>query len=55
MTSQSGSYYPYSTADKAVDGNRDREMEGRSCVHPGMLHFSRRVIDNLIATVFDKS
>ena len=38
-TSQSGTFYEYSTADKAVDGNTNVEMEDQSCAHPGMIHF----------------
>ena len=34
MASQSGSYYTYSTADKAVDGNNNPKMNAESCVHP---------------------
>ena len=32
---QSGSFFPFSTADKAVDGNTTKQMEAQSCVHPG--------------------
>ena len=41
MASQSGSYYSYSTADKALDGNNNPVMEGRSCAHPGMAHINK--------------
>ena len=33
--SQSGSFYLYSTADKAVDGNNNPSMDDLSCVRPG--------------------
>ena len=33
--SQSGSRYEYSRADRAVDGNRNRNMTSGSCAHPG--------------------
>ena len=33
--SQSGSYYSYSMADKAVDGNWNPNMNSGSCVGPG--------------------
>ena len=36
--SQSGNYYAYSTADKAVDGNTIGSMEAQSCVHPDTRH-----------------
>ena len=36
--SQSGSLLDYSTADKAVDGNRNSRLEEGSCAHPSELH-----------------
>ena len=38
---QSGSHYSYSTADKAVDGNRNPDMDAGSCAHPGMLNIRK--------------
>ena len=40
--SQSGSWVPYSTADKAVDGNTDSNMGHKSCVHPGKLDLKKK-------------
>ena len=38
MATQIGSFYPYSTADKAVDGNKNQRMRSESCAHPSKSH-----------------
>ena len=48
MAAQSGPFYIYSTADKAVDGNNNPSMVSRSCAHPGNLHVSKYAVRNLI-------
>ena len=34
MASQSGSHFSFSTAEKAVDGNTNTEMNEGNCAHP---------------------
>ena len=38
--SQSGTHLPYSTADKAVDGDRNPSFKDESCVHTDTLKLS---------------
>ena len=47
VATQSGSYYTFSTADKALDGNNNPSMHHGSCAHPGMVHINKYVGWNL--------
>ena len=42
--SQSGSRFPHSTADKAVDGNTNPDGEENTYAHAGTLHIRKYVM-----------
>ena len=45
MTSQSDRAYPFGTADKAVDGNKNSSLDARSCFYIGMSYIKKYVIE----------